>query len=52
MSAPFDLDGQMVKISASVGVGLFPRDALDAETLVKIADQQMYEIKQKKRAAK
>ena len=52
MSAPFDLDGQMVKISASVGVGLFPRDALDAETLVKIADQAMYEVKQKKRAAK
>jgi diguanylate cyclase (GGDEF)-like protein/PAS domain S-box-containing protein len=51
LNAPFDLDGKTVKISASVGVGMFPRDALDAETLVKIADQAMYEIKQKRHLA-
>jgi diguanylate cyclase (GGDEF)-like protein/PAS domain S-box-containing protein len=52
LNAPFDIEGKNVRITASVGVGMFPRDALDAETLLKIADQAMYEVKQKRHAAK
>lgn len=51
LNAPFDIDGKTVKVSASVGVSI-PRDALGAETFIKIADQGMYEAKQKKHKLK
>jgi diguanylate cyclase (GGDEF)-like protein/PAS domain S-box-containing protein len=45
LAAPFDLGGTEVYISASVGVSLFPRDAPDATTLLRNADQAMYRSK-------
>jgi diguanylate cyclase (GGDEF)-like protein/PAS domain S-box-containing protein len=45
MTEPFDLGGTEVYISASVGVSQFPKDAPDAATLLKNADQAMYHSK-------
>jgi GGDEF domain-containing protein len=38
-------DGQAMTVGASVGAAFYPRDAQDAETLIKLADQGMYEDK-------
>jgi diguanylate cyclase (GGDEF)-like protein/PAS domain S-box-containing protein len=45
LTEPFDLGGTEVYISASVGVSQFPKDAPDATTLLKNADQAMYHSK-------
>ncbi|MNG09945.1 Phytochrome-like protein cph2 [compost metagenome] len=39
------IDGHEVKIQASMGVSLFPRDGDDIETLVQQADRAMYAAK-------
>lgn len=45
MTAPIDIKGQIVKIGASVGVALSPRDGRTAEDLYKHADQALYDAK-------
>jgi len=40
------LDDQSVTVSASIGVSLFPRDASEADALLRQADQAMYRAKQ------
>ena len=45
LAKPFDLDGSMVRISASVGAALFPLHAEDGQDLLKRADQAMYSAK-------
>jgi diguanylate cyclase (GGDEF)-like protein/PAS domain S-box-containing protein len=42
---PFSVKGNEVSVSASIGVAVFPDDALVAETLVKYADTAMYQAK-------
>ncbi len=42
LAAPFQLLQEMVFVSASVGITLYPNDSLDIVTLVKNADQAMY----------
>ncbi len=42
---PFELDGQEVFATASVGISLFPRDAGDSEGLLRAADSAMYRAK-------
>lgn len=49
LGEPYYLRGEMVYISASLGITLYPKDAQDAETLVKHADQTMYHAKNKGR---
>lgn len=49
LSEPYYLRGEMVYISVSLGITLYPKDAPDAETLVKHADQTMYHAKSKGR---
>ena len=46
---PFALAGQEVLISASVGISLFPQDGEGIDELLKLADQAMYEAKNKGR---
>ena len=43
---PFDLGGQMVTVTASIGITVYPDDAGDAESLIKFADTAMYRAKQ------
>jgi diguanylate cyclase (GGDEF)-like protein len=45
LAPPFELAGTKVNLSASIGIGVFPQDAADLETLLKYADAAMYEAK-------
>jgi diguanylate cyclase (GGDEF)-like protein/PAS domain S-box-containing protein len=45
LEAPFVLRGAEVQMGASVGVGIFPRDAQSARGLLQFADQAMYRAK-------
>ena len=45
LQEPFDLNGTEFIASGSVGISLFPQDALDADTLLKNADTAMYQSK-------
>ncbi len=45
MSGSFDLDGQKVFMTPSIGVALYPRDGQDQETLLQHADTAMYSAK-------
>jgi diguanylate cyclase (GGDEF)-like protein len=42
---PYHLAGQEFKLTASIGISLYPRDAQDAETLLTYADVAMYRAK-------
>jgi diguanylate cyclase (GGDEF)-like protein/PAS domain S-box-containing protein len=45
LALPFDLDGEKVFLSASIGIALYPPDAHDMNTLIEHADQAMYQSK-------
>ncbi len=45
LTDPFQLGGESVYISASIGITIYPTDAADAENLLKNADQAMYAAK-------
>ena len=45
LTEPFQVGGETVYISASIGITLYPSDAADAENLLKNADQAMYVAK-------
>jgi diguanylate cyclase (GGDEF)-like protein/PAS domain S-box-containing protein len=44
-SEPFELEGQDIFMSASIGISIYPRDGQDAMTLLKNADAAMYMAK-------
>ena len=46
LSQTYDIDGHQMQISASIGVTLYPSDDADADTLLRHADQAMYQAKQ------
>jgi diguanylate cyclase (GGDEF)-like protein len=50
VSAPYQIDGQLFRTSPSIGISIFPDDALESEGLLKNADVAMYEAKAKGRA--
>lgn len=43
---PFKIDGHNIKISASIGVSLYPEDGANLQTLLVNADMAMYQAKQ------
>jgi len=45
LSEPFELEGQDVFLSASIGISVYPKDGQDATTLLKNADAAMYMAK-------
>lgn len=45
LSKPYQIDDQIIDISASLGVTLYPKDAGDIDTLTRHADQAMYQAK-------
>lgn len=49
VSEPFELAGEIVNLTASLGVTLYPEDNTDAEGLIRHADQAMYAAKEKGR---
>ena len=50
LSKPIELEGHSVSVGASIGVALFPDDAMDVESLRIAADMAMYERKYASRA--
>lgn len=46
ISRPYVLDGEYVKITASLGYTLYPEDDSAADALIRHADQAMYQAKQ------
>lgn len=46
ISRPYALDGEQVLVTASIGYALSPDDSSDADTLIRHADQAMYQAKQ------
>ncbi len=49
ISAPYLIGGIAVEISASIGATVYPLDPGDADTLIRHADQAMYQVKQEGR---
>jgi diguanylate cyclase (GGDEF)-like protein/PAS domain S-box-containing protein len=45
LRVPFALNGIEVAVSASVGIALYPDDAVNSETLIRYADTAMYQAK-------
>ena len=43
--APFDISGNIVTISASIGCTLYPADSADPQSLIDMADRAMYKVK-------
>ena len=46
LKAPFDIEGQELFVTASAGVGLYPHDGGDAQSLLKNAGAALYRSKQ------
>jgi diguanylate cyclase (GGDEF)-like protein len=46
MRAPVVLDTEAIAVTASIGIALYPGDALDADTLLKYADIALYNAKE------
>lgn len=51
LSVPFDIDGDEINVTPSIGASIYPRDASDAENLLRLADVAMYEVKESGRNA-
>lgn len=45
LAAPFYLGGEIIHVSASIGITLYPTDGVSVEQLIRNADQAMYEAK-------
>ena len=45
ISRPIDYQGNWISVGASIGIGLFPDHADDAQTLRRVADAAMYSVK-------
>jgi len=46
IARPFNLQGHEFRVTASIGISVFPQDGLDEQTLKKNADIAMYQAKQ------
>lgn len=46
LSHPFRIDGLELTLTASIGVTLYPSDTTDSDTLLRHADQAMYQAKE------
>jgi diguanylate cyclase (GGDEF)-like protein len=47
INRPFDIEGQEVFASASIGVAIYPDDEMDVERLLRNADMAMYRAKER-----
>ncbi|MEJ0097479.1 MAG: EAL domain-containing protein [Bauldia sp.] len=49
LAEPVPVEGQMFRVTCSIGLAMFPEDGVDAETLLMNADVAMYQAKEKGR---
>lgn len=49
LAQPYLIEGEELRVTASIGVILYPRDSHDADTLLRHADHAMYQAKQRGR---
>jgi len=49
LATPLAFEGEMLNVTASIGLSLYPRDDNDLDTLLKHADEAMYQAKLKGR---
>lgn len=49
LAKPIPMDKHLIKITASMGISIFPNDAQDIQTLLKLADTALYQAKEKGR---
>lgn len=49
LAKPYIIEGKELRVTASAGVTLYPRDSHDADTLLRHADHAMYQAKQRGR---
>jgi diguanylate cyclase (GGDEF)-like protein/PAS domain S-box-containing protein len=49
IAPPIDLDGQLARVTCSIGIAMFPGDGSDATTLMKAADTALYVSKREGR---
>ncbi len=47
ITAPFEIDGHDLVVSASIGIAIFPTNGIDSSTLLRHADTAMYRAKKK-----
>ncbi|WP_428491120.1 bifunctional diguanylate cyclase/phosphodiesterase [Rhodopila sp.] len=45
LADPVEVDGQQIRIGASLGIAFYPRDGLDVDTLLNQADMALYSAK-------
>lgn len=45
LAQAYELEQHSIKLSASIGVAIYPRDDVNADTLLRCADQAMYQAK-------
>lgn len=50
IAVPYEIDGNAVSVGASCGYALYPAESIDVQQVCYIADQRMYENKQKNHA--
>jgi diguanylate cyclase (GGDEF)-like protein/PAS domain S-box-containing protein len=46
LAAPFDVEGQLLHATASIGIAIYPDDGADATTLLKHSDAALYHAKE------
>jgi diguanylate cyclase (GGDEF)-like protein/PAS domain S-box-containing protein len=46
VAKPHSVDQHILRVTASIGLSIYPEDGLDAETLIKNADTAMYQAKE------
>ncbi len=49
LNRPFEIEDRVLTVDASIGISLYPKDAVDAKTLLKNADTAMYQAKHRGR---
>jgi len=46
ITEPYEIDGEVCRVTTSIGIAMFPHDGTDVQNLLKHADAAMYEAKE------